>query len=60
MIWESQRCCEGVHRFMRCLFLIFVRWIFEDVVMMAGLGQRREGPQISPITAIESGEALAL
>ena len=45
---------------MRCLFLIFVRWIFEDVVMMAGLGQRREGPQISPITAIESGEALAL
>ena len=59
MTRESERCHRQAHEFIRCLFPIFVRWIFEDAVMMTSLGQSREGPQISRITAIESEEVLA-
>jgi len=53
VIYENERCLVG------CLFPISVRWIFEGIVMMMSLGQNREGPRISRITAIESKQVLA-
>lgn len=55
---ENERYDEEAHRFTCCAFPIFVRWIFEDV--MTCLGRNREGPQISRVTPIQSGEVLDL
>ena len=63
---ESQRCRAqesyndlGKRALLGCLFPVSVRWVFEDIVMMMSLGQNREGPRISRITAIESKQVLA-